>query len=87
MFEQAPESERSDAISIPISASEGDSSARQGFNCVQNFAMSGKGLGASPTDDQNNNHRLSSGNKSVGQDLDNLDINNLGEMDGNGLYR
>ena len=42
LLEQAPESERSNAFSIPISASEGDSSARQGFNCVQNFAKSGK---------------------------------------------
>jgi len=47
LLEQAPESERSNAFSIPVSASEGgSSSARQGFNQVQNFAMSGKGVGA-----------------------------------------
>ena len=42
LLDQAPESERSNAFSIPNSASEGDSSARQGFDCVQNFAKSGK---------------------------------------------
>ena len=70
LLEEAPESERSNAFSIPNSASEGDSSARQGFNCVQNFAKSGK---------TGENFLNSSDKKSVGQDLDNLDIN-LGEM-------
>ena len=78
LLDQAPESERSDAFSIPISASEGDNSARQGFNCVQNFAMSGKGAAE--------NFLSSPGDKSVGQDLDNLDIN-LEEMDHNGMDR
>ena len=40
MLESAPASERSDAFSLPVS--EGDNSARQGFNQVQNFKMSGK---------------------------------------------
>ena len=66
LLEQAPESERSNAFSMPISASEGGDSARQGFNCVQNFAKSGKGAGQ--------NFLTSSDQKSVGQDLDNLDI-------------
>lgn len=69
LLEQAPESERSNALSIPVSASDGDFSARQGFNQVQNFAMSGKGMAV---DDM----MLSgSDKKSVGQELDNLDIN------------
>lgn len=68
LLEQAPESERSDAFSMPVS--DGDSSARQGFNQLQNLKMSGKV--------DNNDHgglMLSSAKKSVGQDLDDLDIN------------
>jgi len=41
LLEQAPESERSNAFSMPISESE-SGSARQGFNCMQNLRMSGK---------------------------------------------
>lgn len=37
-------------------------------------------------EDAEDNFLMSSGNKSVGQDLDNLDINNLGEMDLNGIH-
>lgn len=40
LLEQAPESERSDAFSIPHS--ESDNSARGQFNQVQNLKMSGK---------------------------------------------
>ena len=50
---------------MPVS--DGDSSARQGFNQLQNLKMSGKV--------DNNDDGFSSAKKSVGQDLDNLDIN------------
>ena len=66
LLEQAPESERSDAFSIPVS--EEDNSARRDFNQVQNLRMGGKPNGSGAL-------MLSSGKKSAGADLENLDIN------------
>jgi len=64
LLEQAPESERSDAFSMPVS--EDGNSARLGFNQMQNFKMTGKG-------------EMSSGEKSANLDnLDiNLDHHDL----------
>jgi len=67
LLEHAPESERSDAFSIPIS--EGDmSSARQGFNQVLNMRMSGKAPGGK------SGLMMSLGKDSGDDDLDNLEI-------------
>ena len=50
--------------------SEEDNSARRDFNQVQNFRMSGK-----PNGSGKSHLKLSSGKKSAGEDLENLDIN------------
>ena len=74
LLEQAPESERSEAFSMPVS--EGDpNSARQGFNQVQNLRMSGK-VAEGKT---GSGLLMSLGKDSASDVLDNLEINIDGE--------
>ena len=73
MLEGAPESERSDAFSLPVS--EGDNSARQGFNQVQNFKMSGQHHHQISNDEDAADLLAASGHKSTASNaLDGLEV-------------